>query len=70
MHSAIVQLTGSIPEHGKEVGCYPDIEAAGFDFYFSDAYSAWQRGINENADGLMCEFSPKKTDLAKVSETE
>ena len=79
MHNAIEQLTSNLPEHalksftsdrGKEFACYPDVEASGIDFYFADAYSAWQRGTNENSNGLMREFFPKKTDLAKVSETE
>lgn len=79
MYSVIEQLKSSLPERslksftsdrGKEFACYPDVEAAGIDFYFADAYSAWQRGTNENSNGLMREFFPKKTDLAKVSETE
>ena len=79
MHNAIEQLTSNLPDHalksftsdrGKEFACYPDVEASGIDFYFADAYSAWQRGTNENSNGLMREFFPKKTDLAKVSETE
>ncbi|MFR4956613.1 MAG: IS30 family transposase, partial [Enterococcus gallinarum] len=79
MHSAIEKLTRNLPEHalesftsdrGKEFACYPDVEASGIDFYFADAYSAWQRGTNENSNGLMSEFFPKKTDLATVSETE
>lgn len=79
MHNAIEQLTSNLPDHalksftsdrGKEFACSPDVEASGIDFYFADAYSAWQRGTNENSNGLMREFFPKKTDLAKVSETE
>ena len=35
--------------------------------YFVDAYAAWQRGSNENSNGLLREFFPKKTDLAKVT---
>ena len=34
---------------------------------FADAYAAWQRGSNENSNGLLREFFPKKTDLAKVT---
>ena len=79
MHNAIDQLTSKLPEHtlksfatdrGKEFACYTDVEASGIDFYFADDYSTWQRGTNENSNGLMREFFPKKTDLAKVSETE
>lgn len=38
--------------------------------YFADAYSSWQRGSNENANGLLREFFPKAYDLSLVSEGE
>jgi len=34
--------------------------------YFAGAYAVWQRKSNENNNGLLQEFFPKKTDLAKV----
>lgn len=53
-------------DRGKEFACYPEVETMGIDFYFADAYSAWQRGSNENSNGLLREFFPKQTDLATI----
>ena len=52
---------------GKEFACYEDVERRGINFYYADAYSAWQRDINENSNGLLREYYPKNTDLSKIS---
>ena len=38
--------------------------------YFCDAYSAWQRGSNENSNGLLREFFPKRTNFDFVSQNQ
>ena len=38
--------------------------------YFADAYSSWQRGSNENGNGLLHEFFSKKTNFDKVTSDE
>ena len=77
MFSAIEQLCRLFPkealktftsDRGKEFACYPLVENLGIPFFFADAYSSWQRGSNENANGLLREYFPKKTDLATISD--
>ena len=53
-------------DRGKEFACYKEIENMGIEFYFADPYSAWQRGSNENSNGLLWQYYPKKTDLANI----
>ena len=45
-------------------------EKTGLKCYFANAYHSWERGTNENTNGLIRDFLPKKTDFRMVSEEE
>lgn len=56
-------------DNGREFARFKDIEKeTGLTVYFADPYSAWQRGCNENTNGLLRRYFPKGMDFRKVTE--
>ena len=45
-------------------------EALDAKFYFARPYASWQRGSNENANGLVRQYLPKGSDFAVVTDAE
>lgn len=58
-------------DNGQEFSAHKTIER-GLDtkVYFAHAYASWERGINENTNGLIRQYFPKGTDFSKVSAQE
>src|SRR5256884_739964 len=58
-------------DNGKEF-CQHEQIAAGLQarIYFAHPYSSWERGLNENTNGLVRQYFPKKHDFARITNAE
>ncbi|MBK8699043.1 MAG: IS30 family transposase [Saprospiraceae bacterium] len=55
-------------DNGKEFAHFKKIEKAlKIRFYFAEPYSSWQRGANENFNGLVRQYYPKKTNFEQLN---
>ena len=58
-------------DNGKEFAAHQDIaHALKARIFFATPYHAWERGLNENTNGLIRDFFPKGTDFSMISNAE
>ena len=69
-HPELPTLTFTV-DNGMEFSRFKELEKAlTTEVYFATPYHAWERGTNENTNGLLRQFFPKGYDLSKVDQTE
>ena len=56
-------------DNGKEFARHEAIaEALEADFYFANPYASWERGLNENTNGLIRQYFPKDCDFTAITD--
>lgn len=80
VRNAIAAKIGKLPAHlrksltwdqGAEMAQHVQLQIdTGLAIYFCDPQSPWQRGTDENTNGLLRQYFPKGTDISRYSEQE
>ena len=76
---AIIELLSPFVDHvhtltsdnGKEFADHKNIaDKLNADFYFAHPYASWERGLNENTNGLIRQYFPKGSDFTTITQKE
>jgi len=68
VYSGSVRKTFTI-DNGKEFSQFKKLEEkTGLTIYFADPYAAWQRGLNENTNGLLRQYFPKGMNFREITD--
>jgi transposase, IS30 family len=58
-------------DNGREFAKHEDIaKRLRADFYFAHPYASWERGTNENTNGLIRQYFPKNRDFTTITQQE
>lgn len=71
LHSIADCVTTITFDNGKEFSQHSKLsEALGASIYFARPYHSWERGLNENTNGLVRQYFPKKTSFDSITDNE
>jgi IS30 family transposase len=69
INNTALRIRSVTVDNGTEFHGYKDIEAAiGAAFFFAAPHCSWERGANENTNGLIRQYAPKRTSLAHLTQ--
>lgn len=68
-HPKVARKTATM-DNGKENYNHRQLNKFGIKTYFCDPYSSWQKGSNENYNGILRRYIPKRTDFSTFTQVE